>query len=411
MKYLLFILFSLLVYSCNDIPNSKKTLSSSDNSDKFFEIKYEDLLNKKQVSGLSQIASNVEYIQLETKKECLIRSVVSYFFTDSLIFIKNFDHILKFSRNGKFLKKIGNPGRGPGEIVNIRVMSIIPDKRLIIVQNNFARELLYFSFDGQLVKTITIPYTQYMKVLNDGRYFAYDDGGGGNEKYTFRLTNEMGDTISVKDNYTKWTNTNTSNFGISIGYKFEPFYLYRNNLFVKTMYNDTVYSIIANKIRPSYFINLGKYKLPDDLRLERLGPAQVKLYVDKSSDCYYGWAFQSSNKIFLSTYCYGKGDPKYLVYDIDNLKGNLLVNDTGISTGFVNDWDGGMDFWPIGSLSDNQVYMPINIMDFQKEFANKKSSQKSVKFPEKQSQLERQITGLEILNNPIIMVVTLKPNK
>ncbi len=51
------------------IQNSKVTKANPDN---FFQIKYETLLKNKETISLSQIASNIEYIQLETKDECLL---------------------------------------------------------------------------------------------------------------------------------------------------------------------------------------------------------------------------------------------------------------------------------------------------------------------------------------------------
>ena len=66
MKTLILFVF-LFLYSFN-IQNDKV---SKVNPDNFFQIKYETLLKKKETISLSQIASNIEYIQLETKDDCL----------------------------------------------------------------------------------------------------------------------------------------------------------------------------------------------------------------------------------------------------------------------------------------------------------------------------------------------------
>jgi hypothetical protein len=66
------ILFSLfLVCSCNNKPNAQKTPFSG-NPDSFFDINYQDLLTKKKIIGLSQIASNVDYVKIETRENSLI---------------------------------------------------------------------------------------------------------------------------------------------------------------------------------------------------------------------------------------------------------------------------------------------------------------------------------------------------
>ena len=397
----------LFLFLCSfNVQKEKQNMISSDT---FFQIKYQNLLKKKETIGLSQVASKLEYIQLETKDDCLLwGGVKKYLFTDDFIFISNKDHILKFSREGKFIRKIGAPGRGPGEIDLIVNMSILPDKKLIIVQTNVGRKLLYFTFDGDFVKTVTFTsFVPYVKVLRDGKYLTHDDGGSGKNKYTFCLVNEKMDTLSVLKNYNHWVYT--SNIMIGIGYpQFEPYFESGGRNYFKTMYNDTVFSVSSDKIIPSYYIDLGKYRLPNELRPERLGPDNIQKFYDNGLNYYFANVFQGTDKLFLTTYCYGKNPQNYFLFKPESQTGSLLVNKTGVSTGFVNDWDGGIDFWPIGSINDKQVFMPINVLSIQKELDRIKTNKESIKFLEKQQQLIKLITESDPFNNPILMIVTLK---
>ena len=409
MRNLLLFLSFFLVCTINGQTDKKKMLSKVNNPDKFFKINYEDLLTKEKFIGLKQLASKVDYIQLETNNDCLVNGLAKYLFSDSLIFINNVDHILKFSINGKFLIKIGSPGRGPGEIVRIMEMSVVPDKRLIVVQNSGNRNLLYYSFNGDLIKTIDNPSRCIIKVMNDGRYIANDRGSSISEKYTFRLTNETGDTISVVKNNTNWANpsgaavvfTNTS---------FEPFYSYQNRYYFKTLYNDTVYVVNGNKIIPSYFVNLGKFKLPDENRIERLSPEQTQTFRDNSSKYYFAKVLEAGERIFLTTYSFGKGPIYYFVLDKKGLIQNLVTNYAGGTSIIINDWDGCAPFWPIGNINNNQVFMPIDVVRLKKFFDLRKSIQVPTEYAERQKQLENMISKLDIASNPIIMIVTLKPD-
>jgi len=163
MRITFFTLIALLIFSCKNNSGTDNKISEDD-STKFFEINLEKVFNKNQTIPLSQIASEVEYIVLETREECMVRPVVRYYFTDSIIFIKNFDHILKFSRNGKFIQRIGTSGRGPGEIDLIRNLSFLPDKNSLVVQKNYQRELLFFSLTGELIKTLDYePHIESLK--------------------------------------------------------------------------------------------------------------------------------------------------------------------------------------------------------------------------------------------------------
>ena len=402
MKNLLIILILLLACSCKSKTSDS---GSTDGINKFFEINYENVLQNSKIVPLSQIASKVEYIKLETNNECTIRRISQCFFTDSLIFIGNRDHILKFSRDGKFLQKIGNPGRGPGEIDLIRTMTIMPDKKMIAIQKNSKAEMLYLTFYGEIVKTVNIPRALRIKVMKDGKYIAYDPGTEGTSKNIFSLINETGDTISAVRNYCNWVNTTGMTF--MEGSYPEPFLL-RDKWYFKDRYNDTVYTIVSNLIKPSYSVNLGKYKLPDELRLERIGQDQMPLYLEKAPNYNYVILFEAANNIFITSESYHSSKRRLLLFDKDQGTGVLLDDSKGISKGFANDMDGGLDFWPMATVNDNQVFMPIDIMALKKEFEKTSLNEKISKYPDKQKELEKMISNSDISDNPILMLVSLK---
>jgi len=400
MKNILIILALLLASPC--IGQIRNNASATDPG-KFFAIKYEDILKNKKAVPISQIASYIEYIKLETNQDCLIRGIRECLFTDKLIFISNRDHILKFSRGGKFLQKIGSPGRGPGEIDLIRTMSILPDKQIIIVQKNI-REMLYFSFDGKLIKTVKIPNVLYIKVIDDGRLIAYDAGADGSNINTFSLIKENGDIISAIRNYCTWEKTPG---GVMMGGSYPMPFTSKGIWYFKDRYNDTIYTVISNKIIPSYEIIMGKFKLPDELRLERLGPDKMQVFMDKASDYFHTSIFEAADKLFIVSHCFGKGESKYLFYNKQEKLGTLLTGSPNSITGFINDMDGGPDFWPIGNVNDNQVYKPLNIVSLKKGMENK-PEEKTAKHPDNKKALEKLISDSDISDNPILMIVTLK---
>jgi hypothetical protein len=402
-------LIALLLFSCKNNPRGDNKISENDPYE-FFDINMEKGFGNGKTIPLSQIASDVEYIVLESREDCMIRPVVRYYFTDSLIFIRNFDHILKFSHNGTFIQRIGTSGRGPGEIDLIRNLSFLPDKEILVVQKNYQRELIYFSFTGELIKTLDYePHIQYFKIFPDGNFLTYESGFNGTEEVMFCLMNENWDTLSTVSNYSKWTSI-PSTIQIMIGYPvFEPFYFSRNSYHIKSMYNDTVYKISSDKIEPEYFINLGKYKLPEELRPERLGVSQVQKFRDNSHNYYFAQIFEASEKIFISAFNNKDSDvPRCLIYNILTKECTLLTDSENNSTGFVNDWDGGIDFWPTGQLNDNQVFMPITPLQFKKLVSEEAVKTEDIKYPEKKSKLLKLISSLDETDNPILMVVTLK---
>lgn len=406
MKNLLVLFCVLAITSCKN-RNSIELQANKDTAKNFLQLDVESAFEEKKNLYLSQIASKVEYIELETNEKCIIGRKPKFFFTDSLIFVSNADHILKYSRKGIFLGRIGQGGRGPGEIDAIRTLSVIPEKEILVVQKAGQRELLFFSFDGSFLKNASIPrLIEHFKVLNDGNYLAYDSGNSGTENYNFVLINEKRDTISVVLNNDKWGEY--TSMSIMQEYPiFEPFYQYNDKYFFKSVYNDTIYTISENKIVPKYFINLGNFKLPLEFRPEKVGLKQDKLILSKLRECYYCSVLESSNNIFLTIQTFNLKDTKYISFEKNHWSGSLIINEDAKSTGFMNDIDGGLNFWPIGNVDDNHFYMPISIVDLKKILKNDKTDHVT-KNPNSEKKLNAMISHLDISGNPILMIVTLK---
>lgn len=406
MKKVMVLLLLLSTYSCNNKSGSKEAKTEENNSN-FFQINYESLLRNRKSVSLSEIASDIEYIPLETNSECVIANEPQYFFTDSLIFVNNNDHVLEFTRGGKFLARIGTSGRGPQEIDFIRTMSVLPDKNLIAIQKNSEPKLLYFSFDGSFIKSTSIPRFYNLKVLKDGNYLGYESGYLGSEKYNFLLTSEKGDTLSTVYNTNTWTSN--SRHSLDIPHPFEPFYIINDQMHFKSLYNDTVYYISSNDIVSGYYVNLGKFRLPPELRPPEkvlLDPSKMQIFYKKAIKYFYCNVFESAGNVFLMTANFKDTDIRHFVYDKNTRDGCMLIDEAKKSAGIINDWDGGIDFWPKGNLENNKIYMPVSIMKIKNVLSEGKSDL-NINM-EKNNKLKELVSGLDDTGNPIIMIVTLK---
>jgi hypothetical protein len=412
MKNLIILLSCFCFCFCSrQKPTEIKRLSQIERShNSFFSIKYEDILNSKEVIKLSQIATNVEYVQLESGKDCMLgKGLLRYFFTDEFIFVQDFDHIMEFSRKGKFIKRIGTPGTESGQIDIISTTSILPNEELICVQTSRRKELLFYTFKGKLIKSLTLKrWTSNVKILTEDRFINFDLGSSGKNKFNFTLVNGKMDTISSVKNYNSFEIPQERRLGR--GYPlFDPFCSSNNYTYLKAMFNDTVYSVVSDKIEPDYFVDLGKYKFPDSLMLALFDREGGRILENILSNYYYSNVFQTAGKIFISAYSYNDAPSKCVFFDIKTQQGKMLINDKDVSKGFINDWDGGLDFWPKGLISDNQLFMPIRIADI-KNHLSRISTSTSVKFPDKMQKLSNIITKSDILSNPVIMIISMSPD-
>lgn len=398
----------IILGSCTGVKQNNE-LSHNDKTDKdFFQINIENVENRKEVKYLSHLASKVDYIHLETNEDCIINAHAKFLITDSLILVNNIFQVLKFSRDGKFLGQMCDYGRGPGENEGIASISIVPKKNIIAIQSS--EKLLFYYLNGEFIKSIKTPPVTSTIFITDNLKVAYFHGGLGNEYFTFLLTNTNMDTISFVKNNLRWRDNVPSSWMSEYPY-FEPFFQNMNGYYAKSIYNDTVYHISENSIFPVYHINLGKYKLPPEWRVERVmlqEPEKFEMMLEKETTCYYCNVFESENKTFMTLVNYRTHKPRYFLMERGSENGCLLTNENGEPECIQNDWDEGMDFWPEGKINDKLIYMSLKAIDLKKRLVQINTDQQNNKISNEHENFKKMIADIDISSNPILMIVTLK---
>ena len=404
MKRIILLLFPVLVLSCNGPVEQAK--ESSYDRDKFFVVDYESILNNKSVVSLSELADDIEYIPLETNDKCLLRSTAKYHFTNEFIFVNNIEYILQFDRTGKFIKQIGKHGRGPGEIGLIRILSVLDKQKQLVVQTNWARKLYYFSYDGDFLKSEPIKDVRRIKAIPGERLVYFDGCVYGHEDYMFALVNTEGDTLDVVNNHFKWENE-TGFVGTMSYHLFVPFYFYNNAISFKSMHNDTVYNVAGDSIRPEYLVDLGKYQLPQEDRIEVPSSGGFEGFAERSKAYRFCSVFEADEMLFISSSGYQDRIQYNMIYDRPGATGRLLVDNQNEFGSIINDIDGGPDFWPKAAVNDTTLYMPILPLDLKKKELRDKIMNSGVD-PHNYSSLLEMIDRLDENDNPVLMVARLK---
>lgn len=156
MRYLFLFLFSLVLLSCSS-GTDKGVMSSG-----YTVIDVGSDVGKGRVVDLSEIASDITYIPLESKSDSFIGGVPVVFFENERIYVKSGRSFIVFDKSGKYLFTFDRRGRGPEEYV--RGLPKI-EKRT----GNFYAEhlkgggnsvLKIYSRDGHFKKEIAIPSVQ-----------------------------------------------------------------------------------------------------------------------------------------------------------------------------------------------------------------------------------------------------------
>src|SRR5665648_105250 len=242
MKTIILIILTLFTCSCG-----RKSTNETSNADSAIEI---DLLSEPEstVTKLSEIATNVEYIPLQTTESSLISSfVLKIVSIDNRIYIQNSGlggEILCFDIDGKFLFKLDKTGRGPEEFLSITDFDVSSDNKILIILSILNHKLLVygisdmgFTFQRSITLKDPAPYRVSIVPETDNAFLAIPPWRG-TEPTLSLLINTIGDTIHLKPNCYKYKMLRKRNYRAS---NEMHVYSFGNMVCFNEEYSDTVF--------------------------------------------------------------------------------------------------------------------------------------------------------------------------
>jgi hypothetical protein len=313
------------------------------------------LQQKEMKFPLSNLADEIKYIPLETNDSCLLYGIYRLILADEHIFASDGLVLYQFDLSGRFVRQIGQQGRGPGEhsgrikvdvqngnvfILSMRIMNIY-DLETGSFKHSFAIDFEVSDFavtadDNILFLTVDLPATGPASFTENEVYIA----------------DSKGNIIKSIVNHSR-----LNNYTQSVGYV----NLYRRNEEIRYMYNfrDTLYAITKNSIRRPSVV----FKLENSINRDKI---MVNPFDNSRSELHdFIWVkriTENDNYVFITMqkgFSAEQSVVRYLLYDITN-------SSLSSTTGFVNDIDGGMPFWPQFSIENSLIdhYQPHQIIDY-----------------------------------------------
>ena len=108
-------------------------------------------------NNLSEVASEITFIPLNSDPPINEDHITSIELTDNDIFLSTSSSIMRFDKNGKYIKNIGRAGQGPQEYVNITYTLQLDRKNRLIYANDINRQrVLVYNFDGNFQKAFPL---------------------------------------------------------------------------------------------------------------------------------------------------------------------------------------------------------------------------------------------------------------
>ena len=197
----LFFLSACTSKPSSSVPIEDDTLSTEET---FKDI---DLANNLKDCGkpllLSDIVKDVEYVKLETQDNILVGSINQLKRTKKFVFIYSWhqNHVMMFDTSGKFIRKIGRVGQGPGEIANIHCFTVSDSLVFIYPFGHNGSLIGYDMRDNRFVRRISLKRPAFHSNMIDvmGDYLVYYPGTvpNGNERIfiTACVVNGKGETL------------------------------------------------------------------------------------------------------------------------------------------------------------------------------------------------------------------------
>jgi len=126
---------------------------------------------------VSTLFKDIRTIILETNKDCLIGHINCLQVFDENIYILDSNKaksLFVFDMEGRFIRKIGGIGRGPGEYVGINDFTFDRENRIIFI-DDYENRIQKYKLDGTYLQTITVladnSFTNFIQFY-DNRLFS-----------------------------------------------------------------------------------------------------------------------------------------------------------------------------------------------------------------------------------------------
>ena len=264
--------------------------------------------DKAEFDDLLNLIDSIQVFKLETNEDCLIGTVSKIMFDEDYLYVLDegvSEALFKYTCSGKFVQKIGNKGRGPGEYIRPTDFFLL-DNQLVLL-DGYSAKVIFFSKTGDFVKEFSTNTMAEKFGKIDANHFAMFNL---NEKSMFSLSNyniiiidDEGNTIKrlmkipsyIKDEISLDMNKTTD-------YSEEE-------LLYKDAFNSDIFRVYKDSFDIKYHFDFGKYSLDYHSFLKtnkRLSIGNLLATINKKGFV-FGIDFFNENSKYLFFSCLRKG--------------------------------------------------------------------------------------------------------
>lgn len=359
-------------------------------------------IDKSKELQVSQVVEDIRFIPLETNTDCYLEQDISKIEVfDNMIFISDYKYIYTFDLNGKFLRRIGKQGRGPGEYSPPGFQTFLIDKenKQLIIYDLMSKRMIVYDFEGKFIRNKTIDFLPGpMEWINEESFAIYNMGFTYEKEpwYDFYILDKEGETLRMN----KFVKLADKKYGLVV---YPPiFYTYQGKTRYKNPHENIIYELgDSKKPTPVYFIDYGKYEKysdEDDVQISIKNNVGINRSNPKSFEK-IGLLGLSETDDFLFIFYGHQEKRKVGVYDKKENSFYQLLEKEGDLYGLKDDLYGGIPLFPKNGISNGTLYTHIDIHEL-KEYLIGASGADPL--------LKKIAESANESDNPIVVVATLK---
>lgn len=237
-------------------------------------IDVESAVGKGSIVNLSEIASDIRYIPLETNAESVIGNVWNLKFSKGKIYISDNKYTISiFTEEGKFIKKFSRVGRGPEEYVDISTFQVNDTDGGIEILDRSGR-IIRYDAEGNFIEVIDKLYkkarSQAFVKISDFTVSSWYINSRSEErsetKYGVTAYRDSSDIIS-ENTLTSYSGMKTQQIdgGMMVFMRIDPPSLVKFKDEVRFMVSecDTIFSVDnKGQVSDKFVLSYGKYQAP-----------------------------------------------------------------------------------------------------------------------------------------------------
>lgn len=382
MRTILFFIIAIIIFaSCN---------SSRTNNNEITVINLPEIENLEiETRFLSEFSSEFEYIRPEAKSGSFFRMMgISYIGPKFVIlFEKTTSQLFAFQRNGKFLGKLGEKGKGPNEYATLPRVFVFSDIEEIHITDFKRNQILRFDFNLNFKGNIKLNIVPSALCTYMDKFYlcAYNND---------ELKENEGKILVARDpvsfeEQNILCKIDTSSFTESIKiHGFDTNWLLNNNdtlyFAMQTSSGINIYNVLDSKLEQKYALTFTNKSNEAKNGVPNILIANMMFFYD-----YLVISYQYYFQIYTGYY---------------NTKTNMLSRFK-----IINDLDKGIDFYPMGNCDDKGYYSDDIELDYFNDFWKTNESNTTFKnlkskFPDREKWLKEVISQSQE-DNPWIMVI------